>query len=100
MSSTEPRGYRVTVMITDKRSEPPLTLAHTIEVCAYDVADALVQAGFEAHQQGLFDPSSDSGLELRVANVQPSLPPYSTLTGAAKGALDERIAKFLNGQGY
>jgi hypothetical protein len=100
MSSTEARGYRVTVTVTDKRSTPPLQLAHTVEVVSYDATDALIQAGFVLHQQGLFDPNDTSGFDLRLANVQPTLPPYSTLMGAAKGSLDERLAKFLNSQGY
>lgn len=100
MSSTEVRGYRVTCNITDKRSRPPLTIGHVIEVVAYDAKDALLQAGFEAHAQGLFDPSPDSGLELEITGIQPSLPPYSTLTGANKGPLDERLAKFLNSRSY
>ena len=97
MSCTEPRGYRVTVNIVDKRHPGPI-LSHVIEVVAYDATDAILQAGLEAGNQGLFDP--ESGLELKVTGVQPSLPPYSTLTGAVRGPLDERLAKYLNSVGH
>lgn len=96
-SSVEPRGYRVTVNITDKRHPGPI-LTHVIELKAYDAPDALVQASIEAVNQGLFDP--ESGLDLKVVALQPSLPPYDRLMGAAKGPLDERMATFLNSRGF